>query len=171
MRKIVLVICIICTVIQANAQFRLSRMTIGGGIGAQFGDYTVINFSPQVGYTFSQYLNAGAGINYVYYAKKYDNNQYKQTNNYFGLNLYAKVYPVSFLVLMVQPEANRMWRTIENRRTGDKAKTEKVVPTCLVGGGLRLGPVTAMIQYDLVQNENSPYGDRLFYSVGYTFNF
>ncbi len=171
MRKIIFIVFTICVAIGANAQFKLNRLTFGGGIGAQFGDYTLVNFSPQVGYNFTNYLNAGAGINYVYYSEKYDGNRYKQTNNYFGLNLYARLYPVSFLVLKIQPEVNRMWQKIEHRPTGVKETTEKLIPTFLVGGGLRLGPVTAMIEYDVAQNSNSPYGNRLFYSLGYTFNF
>lgn len=159
----------ICT--NVDAQFKLSKLTFGGGLGMQFGDYTAINFSPQVGYDFSKYLNAGGGVNYSYYSQKYDNKTYKQKNNYFGFNLYARLYPVSFLVLQIQPEIYRMWQSNEHLSTGSKVKTEKVVPTFLAGAGVRLGPVTAMLQYDVAQNDYSPYGNRLIYSVGYTFNF
>lgn len=137
----------------------------------QFGDYTVVSFSPQIGYNFNRYLNAGAGVNYSYYSEKYGGNQWKQTNNYFGFNLYARVYPLSFLVLQIQPEVYRAWETVEYRPTGEKSKTDKIVPAFLVGGGIRLGSVMAMIQYDIAQNSRSPYGDRLIYSVGYTFSF
>lgn len=151
--------------------FDLSRLTFGGGIGLQFGDYTAVNIAPQIGYDFSKYINAGAGLSYTYYREKFDHDNIKRSSHYFGFNVYTRIYPVEYLVVMVQPEINRMWRTDEYRREGIKNKEEKFIPVCLVGGGLRLGPMTAMIQYDIAQNENSPYGDRIFYSVGYTFNF
>jgi len=171
MKKIGLFLLLIVLGTGANAQFNLSRMTIGGGIGLQFGDYTVVNIAPQVGYNFSDYFNAGAGFTYTYYGEKYNHEQMKQTNSYFGFNVYGKFYPIPYVVLMVQPEINRMWRANKDLRTGYKDKKEEIVPVCLVGGGLRLGPMTAMIQYDVAQNSNSPYGNRLFYSVGYTFSF
>lgn len=168
MKKACLLILFITSITTASAQFNPNRLTIGGGLGAQFGDYTLVNIAPQIGYNFSNYINAGAGFTYTHYSNKYSS--YKQTNNYFGANLYAKIYPIPYLVLMVQPEINRMWQTVEARPSGEKSKTEEVIPVCLVGGGVRFGPVTAMIQYDLVQNGDSPYGNKLFYSVGYAFS-
>lgn len=50
-------------------------------------------------------------------------------------------------------------------------KTNEFVPTVLLGGGLRFGGMLAMIQYDLVQDKNSPYGDGIVYTVGYSFDF
>ncbi len=172
MKKLVLFFIFAGITISAGAQFQLSRLTFGGGLGLQFGDYTVVNIAPQAGYDFSSYFNAGAGFTYTYYGRKYDTGTWrKETNNYFGFNVYGRFYPIPYIVLMVQPEINRMWRTFEPRTTGSKTKEEKMVPVCLVGGGLRLGPVTAMIQYDVAQNNNSPYGNKLFYSIGYTFGF
>jgi len=170
MKKIVVLLLFIVTGITTiNAQFQVSRLTFGGGLGVQFGDYTLVNIAPQVGYDFNKYLNAGAGFTYTYFNDKYDG--WKQTNNYLGFNVYGKVYPIPYIVLLVQPEINRMWQTIENRANRNKTKKEEFVPVFLVGGGVRLGPITAMIQYDVAQDDNSPYGNRLFYSLGYTFSF
>lgn len=171
MKKVFIVVLFICMANIANAQFQLNRLTFGGGFGFQFGDYTSINLSPQVGYNFSKYITAGAGVSYSYYNEKYNHKQWKYTNHYFGFNVYGRLYPTSFLVLMLQPEANRMWRTNENLQTKEKFKTEKFVPSCLIGGGFRVGPMTAMIQYDIAQNNDSPYGNNMFYSIGYTFGF
>ncbi len=172
MKKILLLfISLVWLTSAINAQFNSSKLTFGGGLGLQFGDYTLINISPQVGYNITNFLNVGAGISYIHYSEKYDHDFYKQKNNYLGLNIYSRIYPIPYIVLMVQPEINRMWRTIENRTTHHKVKDDELIPVCLVGGGVRLGPITAMIQYDVVQNNNSPYGNRLFYSVGYTFGF
>lgn len=170
MKKVFVFLFFIITGISVTqAQFQLSRLTFGGGVGLQFGDYTLVNIAPQVGYDFNKYLNAGAGFTYTYYNDKYDG--WKDKSSYLGFNVYGKIYPIPYVVLLVQPEINRMWRSVENRVTHNKTKNEEFVPVLLVGGGVRLGPMTAMIQYDVAQDDNSPYGNRLFYSVGYTFNF
>jgi len=159
---------------QAKPWFDKNKLTFGGGVGMQFGDYTLINVAPQVGYNFSKIFNAGLGFTYTYWKDSYYSNsdKIKQTNNYFGFNLYGRIYPIENIVIMVQPEINRLWRNVKNDRNDEKIYSdEKFVPACLVGAGLRLGPVTAMIQYDLIQNDNTPYGDNIFYSIGYTFGF
>lgn len=152
---------------KSNNGFDISKLSIGGGIGVQFGDYTVINVSPQVGYDFSKYFMAGAGFGYTYFQEDYYDYDYKAS--YLSFNLFGRFYPVEFLVIGIQPEISRMWQTIDYGR--DSFKDNKFVPSLLVGGGVRLGGMTAMIQYDVVQDKNSPYGDSFFYSVGYTFRF
>jgi len=171
MKKYLLSLGLLIATLTVHAQFNPDRLTFGGGLGLQFGDYTVVNIAPQVGYNFSSYVNAGAGFTYTYYKQKYDHSSLKQTNNYLGFNLYGTFYPIPYIVLKVQPEINRMWQKSEERLSGYTEKTEEFIFVCLVGGGLRLGPVTAMIQYDVAQNKYSPYGDKIFYSVGYTFSF
>lgn len=172
MKRILIIILLVSGCFSfAHAQFNPSNITIGGGLGLQFGDYTLINVAPQIGYNLGSKFNVGGGFTYTYFSEKYNNNQYKQTNSYLGFNLYAKLYPLPFLVVMVQPEANRMWKTVKDRRNDTKSSVDKMIPSCLVGVGLRLGSVTAMLKYDLAQNKDSPYGSRIFYSVGYTFGF
>lgn len=153
--------------------FDKSKLTFGGGLGLQFGSYTMVSIAPQVGYNFSKIFNAGAGISYSFYKDDYyyGSQKWNEKRHYAGFNIYARVYPVEYIVLMVQPEATRMWQTLEPKGFGDKYSQNKFIPTVLVGGGLRLGSMTAMLQYDLVQDRNSPYGNNIFYSVGYTFGF
>ncbi|NDV57702.1 porin family protein [Bacteroides sp. 519] len=172
MKKVLILFIIISgCFLSASAQFDPRKVTIGGGLGLQFGDYTLINVAPQIGYDLSNKFNVGAGFSYTYYNEKHDYNRLKQTNSYLGFNVYAKFYPIPYIVLMVQPEANRMWRTVEHRDTGDKYSTNKFISSCIVGGGIRLGAMTAMLKYDLGRNSDSPYGTRIFYSIGYTFGF
>lgn len=148
--------------------FDKSKLSFGGGIGLQFGDYTVINISPQVGYDFSKYFTAGVGMGYTYYKDK--GYGYKWNNSYLSLDLFARFYPVEFIVIGIQPEMSRMWKNIKYS-DGTKYNETKFVPSFLVGGGFRLGNMIAMLQYDVVQDKNSPYGDGLFYTIGYTFKF
>lgn len=148
-------------------QFDKSKLSLGGSLGLQFGDYTVVNISPQVGYDFAKYITAGAGFGYTYLKESRYNT--KWTNSYLSFNLFGRFYPIDFLVIGIQPEISRMWQTLKVNGVG--YTESKFVPSFLVGGGLRYGGVIAMIQYDVVQDDYSPYGDNLVYTVGYTFNF
>lgn len=152
---------------KSGSGFDPSKLTIGGNFNLQFGDYTAVGISPQIGYNFSKYFTAGAGLGYTYFREKeYD---YKWSRHYVSFNVFGRIYPVDFLVLSVQPEASRMWETVDYGR--DTYKTNKFVPSVLIGGGFRFMGMIAMIQYDVVQDKYSPYGDNLFYSVGYSFSF
>lgn len=152
----------------SGSSFDKSKLSIGGNFSLQFGDYTVIGISPQVGYDFSKYFTAGAGLGYTYYKDKYYAG--KWNSSYLTFDVFGRFYPIEYLVIGVQPEISRMWQNIEYY-DGVKESESKFVPTFLVGGGLRLAGMIAMIQYDVVQDRNSPYGNSIFYSVGYTFRF
>ncbi|MCL1867812.1 MAG: hypothetical protein FWF72_02530 [Paludibacter sp.] len=140
--------------------FDKSRITVGGALGASFGNgYSVVQIAPQVGYNFTNYFNAGVGLQYVYYGfKNYD-------ANYFGFNVYGRVTIANYFIAMVQPEINRVWWSNKNYGTNGTA----LVPALIVGAGVRLQNIYMMLQYDIVQNEYSPYGRSIFYSVGFAF--
>lgn len=151
----------------SKSGFDISKLSIGGHFNMQFGNYTAIGISPQVGYDFSKYFTAGAGLGYTYFKNnEYD---YKWTRSYLSFNTFGRFYPVENIVFGIQPEISRMWETFKNR--GNNVKDERFLATVLIGGGIRYAGVIAMIQYDVIQDEYSPYGEKLFYSVGYTFNF
>ncbi|MBB4037936.1 hypothetical protein GGR21_003860 [Dysgonomonas hofstadii] len=152
----------------SGSSFDMSKLSFGGNLSLQFGDYTVVGISPQVGYDFNKYLTAGAGLGYTYFKDKtYD---YKWSSSYVSFDLFGRFYPIEYIVIGIQPEISRMWQSVK-WNDGVKVSESKFVPSFLVGGGLRLGGMIAMIQYDVVQDDNSPYGNNLFYSVGYTFRF
>lgn len=153
---------------KSSSSFDPSKLSVGGNFSLQFGDYTVVGISPQVGYDFSKYFTAGAGLGYTYYKDKYYD--YKWSSNYLSFDVFGRFYPVEYIVIGIQPEISRMWQNI-TYYDGEKISESKFVPSFLIGGGLRLGGMTAMIQYDVVQDRNSPYGNSIFYSAGYTFRF
>lgn len=153
----------------SNSKFDKSRLEFGGNLGLQFGDYTVVNVSPQVGYRFSNMFSAGLGVGYTYYSHEF-RGRYDYKEHFASFNLYGTFYPVNFIVLSVKPEISRMWQTT-SYYDGEKDSYSKFVPSVVIGGGIRFGPMTAQIMYDLVQDEYSPYGDNIFYSIGYTFGF
>lgn len=165
---------------EAPKKFDKSKLVMGGNIGATFGDFTFIQFSPQVGYMFNRNIIAGAGVNFSYSSQKlrYFNGDESQRYNYgyAGLNVFTRVYPVNFLFLSAQPELNYNWGKIKykNPPAADVKIDGKFIPSLLVGGGLAIpmgnrGQTMLSLQYDVLQNSRSPYGSRAFFNVGFAF--
>lgn len=50
-----------------DSSFDWDKIYVGGGFGAQFGDFTFIDVRPIVGYWFTEKFTAGAGITYWYF--------------------------------------------------------------------------------------------------------
>lgn len=150
-----------------KSKFDVRRLEFGGSFGLQFGDYTLVNISPQVGYRLSNKFSAGVGLGYTYYGDDIYGEDYKE--HFASFNVYGRLYPVDFIVLSVMPEISRMWQTREY--LGNKESYSKFVPSIVVGAGVRFGSLTAQIKYDVVQDKYSPYGNNIFYSVGYIFSF
>ncbi|MCC6288088.1 MAG: hypothetical protein IT249_09390 [Chitinophagaceae bacterium] len=160
--------------------FDKSKLFFGGNFGLGFGTNTSVNISPQVGYRFNDFLAAGAGVNFNYYSYKsfYTNGaDYSRTSfGYTGFNVFGRVYPIKFILLQAQPELNYSWGSIKYYDGSAKYKYPgKFVPSLLVGGGAaipmggRNGALLLMIQYDVLQEGRSPYGNRPFFSMGYNF--
>jgi len=146
-------------------KFDPSKLEFGGNFGLAFGNRaSSVIIAPQVGYAFDSHLSAGAGVNYSYY---HYSDYYGSTSlNYMGLNVYARAKPIQPIVLQIQPEIYRMWGSAGSQ----------IVPTLLVGGGVIIpmggaGGMMLMLYYDVAQNSWSPYGNGIFYSVGYTVYF
>ena len=161
--------------------FDPNKLVFGGGFGASFGNFTFVNVSPQVGYMFNPYLTAGAGINFIYQGQKYENfsgiNEDAKSNyGYAGLSVFGRVFPIRFIMLSVQPELNYNWGNVkyDNPNIPDTKIDAKFVPSLLLGGGLflpagRRGGTMISLQYDVIQNERSPYGSNAFVNVGFSF--
>ncbi len=153
---------------KSSSGFKKENLVFGGTFGLYFGDYTSLNISPQVGYRFSKYFTAGVGIGYTYYKEDNYYGYEDWTQNYLGGNIYAQLNPVSFLRFQVQPELYGFW--------GSYQPDKKTVACVLVGGGIilpagRNGGISMMVYYDVLQEDYSPYGNQVFFSVGYTFGF
>ncbi|HEY8389117.1 MAG TPA: hypothetical protein VIK74_10960 [Parasegetibacter sp.] len=161
--------------------FDASRLFLGGNFGASFGDYTLVNISPQLGYRFSDYFAAGAGVGFQYFSVKtrnaYTGEEINRTNNgVAGLNIFGRVYPVHFLLIQVQPEINYTWGKDKYRdNTPDLKLESKMVPSLLLGGGVALpagaGSLNLTIMYDVIQDPRSPYSTQPFFNMGYNFGF
>ena len=141
-------------------RFDKSKLLYGANVGLSFSrNYSTFNFGPQVGYQLSNRFMAGVGIKYYYNkvrAFQY-NEAYLYKNNLLGANLFGYFYPARFLALFAQPEINRLWANLTDEETGEVTKSSGLVPSLLVGGGLRLGRSHITLNYDMAQHTNSPY--------------
>ena len=158
--------------------FDKNKLFVGGNFGLSFGDFTLINVSPQVGYRFNNVLAAGAGINGIYSSTKsrYIGGQTASRENYgvVGLNIFGRVYPIPYAFIQLQPEANYTWGKLKyyDGRPGGTLEG-KIVPSLLAGAGAAIpagpGAFIIMAQYDVLQNNRTPYGEKVFVSFGYNF--
>ena len=165
---------------ETKTGFDKSKLFFGGNFGASFGDYTLVNVSPQLGYRFNNFFAAGAGVNFIYTSIKsrdYNNNpDYKTTYGVTGLNIFGRVYTIQQILLQVQPEMNYTWGKYKfYNGQPDYKLSKEFVPALLVGGGAAIptggGAFTVMLQYDLLQKDRSPYGTKPFLSFGYNIGF
>ena len=188
--KYLLAICVFSTVaISVFAQeeeqpekkgFDKSKLFISGTFGLSFGDFTLVNISPQLGYRFNNILAAGVGINGIYSSAKtrYVTGETALREDYgvVGLNIFGRVYPIQYAFLQIQPEANYTWGKLKDYGPDpdEEYKLEgKFVPSLLAGAGAAIpaggGAFVIMAQYDLLQNTRTPYGSKVFFSFGFNF--
>ncbi len=151
--------------------FDARNLRYGLNLGLNFSNnYSLFRLAPQLGYQFNQYFMAGAGVSYYYskYKGYIKSDRITHYNNSLGGNLFAYLYPTSFLALSVQPEANYIWASYKDA-AGVSYKRDVLVPSVVVGAGFRMGRAHAMLYYDLVQDVDSPYTSGLFYGVSVYF--
>lgn len=157
--------------IEVKTERKKIPMELGGNIGLHFGDDTHIVVSPTIGWQFSKYLAAGVGVNYIYH--KYDD-AWNYKENYLGASVYVRTRLLDYIALYARPEINYSWGSYNNG-AGRVDLEKKVVPSFVVGAGAYIpagnGYMIISGYYDVVQNDRSPYGKNIGYSVGYTFSF
>ena len=146
----------------------VSPWVFTGNIGFDFRDtYFHLSVAPQIGYSLTNFLIVGGGVSYDYY-----NNKNGFVRHTAGVNVYARAYLLEYITFHVQPEGYMQWRFADGKAVGSGTTGASI----LAGAGLTYpvaskGYVSAMVFYDILQRADSPYGNRIFYSVGYGFRF
>ncbi|MFN2457424.1 MAG: hypothetical protein ABR502_04410 [Chitinophagaceae bacterium] len=162
--------------------FKKEKLFFGGNFGLTFGDHTLINVSPQIGYRFTDRIAAGMGINMLYFSVKQRDRDgdriSKSSTGVVGLNVFGRVYPIHQFFVQVQPELNyRFGKEIVYDPAGNQEYNEnaEIVPSILAGGGMALpagkGAFLISVFYDVLQHDNSPYGRKPVYNFGYNIGF
>lgn len=136
--------------------------------GADFGlsisnNYTNLGIGPQIGYQFNQYFMTGLGVKYYYSRTR--TYEYIVKNHLLGANFFGYLYPVKFFTIFVQPEFNYIWSSLVSRGTGNEISDKGFVPSLVTGAGLRIRRSHITLNYDLLQQDNSPHPDGLYLGV------
>lgn len=135
----------------SNGKFDWKRVTVGGGLGASFGNITYFEISPTVGYYLTDNFLAGIGGTYIYYS----DNIYKYKTNMYGGNVFTQ-YKIKDLPILAHAETALMNYYSFN-------KERRVTTTAvLLGGGLRQdfgqrSYMAILVLWDINQNEDSFY--------------
>jgi hypothetical protein len=162
----------------AGQGFDSDRLFFGGNFAMRFGNNSFVNISPQVGYQFNDHFAAGGGVNFItssYTVQDASGNRlYRDSYGYAGLNAFARVFPISMLFASIQPEYNYSWGKLKYYNGQADVKSPGVfVPVLLAGVGAALpagrGRMIAMLQYDIIHNSRSPYGNKPFVTFGFNF--
>lgn len=174
--------------------FDASRIIAGGGLGLSFGNVTAVSVAPIVGYKISDRFAAGVGLGFQYVhikdfweiqdyntglviRKPYESLVYSGSvwgRYIFWRNLFAHVeYEHNFMSITT-------YHLYTNSSTGqsviDKEKLRYNAPSLLVGAGLRQ-PVSERLSfvltalYDVIQDQYSPYRNRIDFRVGVNVGF
>lgn len=147
--------------------FKREHLFIGGNLGLGFGSYSFnAGVSPEVGYSFTNWLDAGVLINLNYNsvrADAYYNNNTRQRSFNYGAGVFARVYPVSFLFLQAGTEYNWInynYKFSDGRKFS--ATTNAMSLLAGIGYGQRIvgrNNFHIALMIDLLNNPQSPYRD------------
>ena len=147
--------------------FRLDpdRIVIGGGFGAQFGNVTLLELSPTVGYLVKENWLVGVGGRYIYFEEKTPFFTYK--TNIYGANVFTQYFLFENFLAHVEYELlNTEDFYAPSKRTN--------ISSFFVGGGYRsmIGAnsfASFLLLYNLNDDINSPYTNpiiRVSFGIG-----
>jgi len=159
---------------QEVQQSQPSKWYYGGTVGFNFwGDYFYLSVSPIVGYNISPKFSVGGKVQYAYINdSRYD--PLELTSHNYGAGIFARFRPIYQIYLHAEFDyASYENYTIYDPIVGEPyAESERNwVPFLLLGGGFvqHVGPnasVYVEVLFDVIQDENSPYGWDPIISIG-----
>ena len=151
-----------------KAGFNTNRIFIGGSLNLGFTSY---NFQagavPEIGYSITDWLDAGIGINLNYISERadpyYNYNVRYRTFNYGG-GPFARVYPIHFLFVQAQFEHNWLKQSAKDMNTDIEYKATYTSNSLIAGVGYTQRIVGrssfyTMLGIDLMNDTYSPYRD------------
>lgn len=143
--------------------FQPNNIFVGGSLSLGLGsNYFNIGGNPEIGYSFSEWIDAGVAFNINYTRNKWKSSVdvTQKTLNY-GAGVFARLYPFNGFFVQLQPEYNWSNTTI----TATNYSTEKYntgAPSLLAGVGYSQRVVGensfyVALLFDVNKDKNSPY--------------
>ena len=150
------------------------RLVYGGGFGMQFGNVTLLDLSPTIGYRVSDQLTLGTGISYKYNSIKeytFDQNSgrwYDYNSNIYGGSFWGRYYILKNIFAHAEIEQLRINYNYTSISTSvpTNVKDGVDVTSTLVGGGYRQ-PIgnriffNILVLFNLNQSDFSPYNNPI----------
>lgn len=149
--------------------FHKERLFTGGSANIAFGSgSTMLGITPQIGYSVTNWLDAGITFNLNYQSQKFYLSGDKVRQTTYGPGAFVRLFPVNFLFATTQYEYNSMHvKYIPNVAGSPSQKYTQEANSVLVGagyaGGREKGGNTyyyLSIMWDVSGDPNSPYVDQ-----------
>ncbi len=148
--------------------FQKQRLFTGGSANLGFSSgSTMLGITPQLGYSLTNWMDAGINFNISYLSERdyYSGYKYRQTT--FGPGAFVRLFPVNFLFATTQYEYNSLHlKTIPNQNGIPSSKTSINANSFLIGAGYAGGRENGgnsyyflSIMWDVSGDPNSPYLD------------
>jgi hypothetical protein len=150
-----------------KGKFKTENMFIGTGLNLGIADRSFnVGLNPEIGYSVTRWLDAGVALNLNYFsqnASNYSSIRYRNFN--YGGGVFARVWPVNFLYVQVQPEYNWVSSSQKDVISGQSGSFNYHAESLLVGIGYGSRMIGSHYSYftlmiDVLQNYNSPYRDQ-----------
>ncbi len=144
--------------------FRKQNIFIGGGLNLGFASNTfAVGLSPEIGYSLTNWLDAGIALNVNYISQRVDsnyNNSVSQKRFSYGGGPFIRIYPISVLFVQGQYEGN--WSNVTTNNSGIETKNNYSSSSFIAGIGYAQRIVGqnnfyTLIGFDLLNDRNSPY--------------
>ncbi|MFI5218146.1 MAG: hypothetical protein ACHQNT_01570 [Bacteroidia bacterium] len=155
------------------------RLVFGGVIGLQFGDQTIVDIEPVIGYKITPQLIGGIGVKYIYYNTKYyyyysngASQLVEYSTNIYGGSVFGRYYFIENVFGHVEYEILNM-EVPDDFNFGEYVRTN--IASFLVGGGYSqsLGANSSIgiaVLYNLIEDNYSPYANPII-RIGFGFGF
>lgn len=150
--------------------FSVNKIFVGGSLNLGFAANTFqIGVVPEIGYSITNWLDAGIGLNIKYASQRADPNYiYNYNTRYrnfiYGGGPFFRVYPIRFLFVQGQFEHNRIKYNEKNYGTGLEGEAKLSANSFIAGIGYTQRIVGqssfyTMLGIDLMNDTYSPYRD------------
>lgn len=153
---------------EKSSKFQKERLFTGGSANIGFATgSTMLGVTPQLGYSVTNWLDAGITFNLNYLSQK-DYTGYKIRQTTYGPGAFVRLFPVNFLFATAQYEYNSMHlKEIPNVNGTPATKYSLDANSLLVGAGYAGGRERGgnsyyyfSIMWDISGDPNSPYKDQ-----------
>jgi hypothetical protein len=149
--------------------FKKENIFLGGTLQVGYAANTFeVGGNPEIGYSISEWLDAGISLNLIYSSQSADPNYYYNNDtrtrefNYGG-GIFLRAYPVRFLFFELQPEENWIHESQVYYGQGGGSVSGTFKSNSLIAGvgyGQRIigqANFFTLIGIDVLNNPNSPY--------------